>query len=203
MKKKLLKLLIWLGIFNLVFAGSLLANFKQAKADTLPTVQFDRLFAKGSASISRVNIAVDLSAVNNNDTTVDYAVIDSGTTAVKNINYTLDDGTLTIPSGDLSADIQLNIIDNHLCDKSKTIEIGLSNPTNATLGIPNDFTYKILQDDCGLQTTLTTNPAAPDGQNGWFITDPTITLTAVGEVKTFYQWDGKIAAVGRNIQIYF
>ncbi|MHB0976505.1 MAG: OmpL47-type beta-barrel domain-containing protein, partial [Candidatus Aquicultorales bacterium] len=39
-------------------------------------------------------------------------------------------------------------------------------------------------------TTLTTSPAAPDGTNGFFITAPSVTLTADEPGTTYYQWDG-------------
>jgi DNA-binding beta-propeller fold protein YncE len=38
-------------------------------------------------------------------------------------------------------------------------------------------------------TTLTTNPSSPDGENGWFTGQPTITLTANEPVTTYYHWD--------------
>src|SRR6185369_12575523 len=39
-------------------------------------------------------------------------------------------------------------------------------------------------------TTLTTNPASPNGANGWFITTPTVALTSNKPGTTFYRWDG-------------
>ena len=38
-------------------------------------------------------------------------------------------------------------------------------------------------------TTLSTTPTAPDGQNTWFITTPTITLSRNEPGSTYYQWD--------------
>ncbi len=43
-------------------------------------------------------------------------------------------------------------------------------------------------------TTATLNPAAPDGENGWYVTTPTITLTCddgagSGCASTYYKWD--------------
>lgn len=38
-------------------------------------------------------------------------------------------------------------------------------------------------------TTLSTTPTVPDGQNSWFITTPTITLSRNEPGSTYYQWD--------------
>lgn len=38
-------------------------------------------------------------------------------------------------------------------------------------------------------TTLSTNPSVPDGQNGWYITAPSISLSRDESGITYYQWD--------------
>ncbi|HZD60363.1 MAG TPA: Ig-like domain-containing protein, partial [Anaerolineae bacterium] len=38
-------------------------------------------------------------------------------------------------------------------------------------------------------TTITTNPSSPDGENGWYKTAPTITLTSDATATTYYKWD--------------
>ncbi|MHB0976869.1 MAG: Ig-like domain-containing protein, partial [Candidatus Aquicultorales bacterium] len=54
--------------------------------------------------------------------------------------------------------------------------------------IPDEVTVDV--DNMAPVTTLTTNPAAPDGSNGWFITAPTVALSASEPGATYYQWDG-------------
>ncbi|MHB0975834.1 MAG: OmpL47-type beta-barrel domain-containing protein [Candidatus Aquicultorales bacterium] len=39
-------------------------------------------------------------------------------------------------------------------------------------------------------TTASTDPASPDGANGWFVTTPTVTLSSEAGSTTYYQWDG-------------
>ncbi len=44
------------------------------------------------------------------------------------------------------------------------------------------------QDTSAPTTTLTANPASPDGESGWFKTVPSITLTADEPAITYYSW---------------
>lgn len=46
-----------------------------------------------------------------------------------------------------------------------------------------------LPDTTPPRTSLSTNPAAPDGSNGWFKTTPSISLTPDETATTYYQWD--------------
>ena len=56
------------------------------------------------------------------------------------IDYTLENGTLTIDAGENTSTITIpSIIDDELTEEDETIIITLSNPTNATLG--NDYIY--------------------------------------------------------------
>ena len=40
-------------------------------------------------------------------------------------------------------------------------------------------------------TTINLNPVAPDGKNGWYVTETTITLSANETATIHYQWDGE------------
>jgi hypothetical protein len=41
-------------------------------------------------------------------------------------------------------------------------------------------------------TTLSTKPSAPDGNNGWFVTSPSIALSSSEPGVTHYAWDGQV-----------
>lgn len=49
------------------------------------------------------------------------------------------------------------------------------------------FQYTV--DETPPQTTLLTDPISPDGDNDWFITAPTVTLSRNEPGTTYYQWD--------------
>lgn len=55
----------------------------------------------------------------------------------------------------------------------------------------NTAQLRIIYDRTIPEVTLTTSPASPDGQDGWFITEPIVTLTATdtnGVSEIQYQW---------------
>jgi len=53
----------------------------------------------------------------------------------------------------------------------------------------NDRIQKFTNDTTPPTTTLTTVPLAPDGNNGWFKTNPLITLTPDEPATTYYDWN--------------
>ncbi len=66
--------------------------------------------------------------------TVDYAV--SGTATGGGTDYTLADGTLTIPANTSSANITIaSIVDDALVEGAESVIVTLSNPSGATLGL--------------------------------------------------------------------
>ncbi|HZD60548.1 MAG TPA: Ig-like domain-containing protein, partial [Anaerolineae bacterium] len=54
---------------------------------------------------------------------------------------------------------------------------------------PVSLAVQAMKDAIALTTALATTPSSPDGENGWFKTAPTITLTANATATTYYQWD--------------
>ncbi|HAA17749.1 MAG TPA: hypothetical protein DCP28_02855, partial [Cytophagales bacterium] len=108
-----------------------------------PTVQFN-LAASSGAEDSSPNIAVILSEIAGIDILVNYTVMG---TASANDDYTLADGTLTVPAGSLSANISPAIVDDLDAETDETLIITLSNPQNATLGGETVHTYTITDND--------------------------------------------------------
>ena len=113
--------------------------------DQSGTIQFGSTESSGEENITSVDIPVTLSEASGADTTVNYSV--TGGTATNGSDYNLQDGTVTIPAGEISTNITLPIINDVLKEDSETITIELSNPTNATLGANTTFTYTIIDDD--------------------------------------------------------
>lgn len=58
-------------------------------------------------------------------------------------------------------------------------------------GIKNGavYSYTLSNNSTAPKITLSTNPPAPNGANGWFISPTTVTLTPSEPVATYYQWD--------------
>ena len=91
-------------------------------------------------------MTVDISATSGKDITVDYTV--TGTATGSGTDYTLANGTLTIPAGNTSGTITIaSIVDDALDEANETVIVTLSNPSNASLGSDDAHTYTINDDD--------------------------------------------------------
>lgn len=111
-----------------------------------PKIQFSASSGVSAEANATVNIPLVLSASSSSDVTVMYSL--TGGTAVGGGNdYSLTNGTVTIPAGQTSASIPLNILEDLLDEPDETIEITLSSPTNATLHGTQVYTQTIQQSD--------------------------------------------------------
>ncbi|MFY0591898.1 Calx-beta domain-containing protein [Roseivirga sp.] len=114
---------------------------------TVPEIQFSQAEASGSESVTNSSIEVILSESSSNDITVNYTV--TGNTATAGVDYTMENGALTIPAGSTSAFISFDISDDTLDELDETFSINLSAATGANIGAINEFTYTILDDPIG------------------------------------------------------
>ncbi|HUW82091.1 MAG TPA: Calx-beta domain-containing protein, partial [Phycisphaerae bacterium] len=116
------------------------------QAPELPVVGFDLAASSGDESVTPANLAVSLSAAYVQTVTVDYAVT-GGTATGGGVDYTLAAGTLTFDPNDISKTVAITIVNDGLVEADETIQVTLSNPTNATLGTNTVHTYTILDND--------------------------------------------------------
>ena len=114
--------------------------------DNPPVVDFNTTSSNGAESVSSKALTVDLSVASGQDVTVDYTV--TGTATGSGTDFTLANGTLTIPAGNTSGTITIaGIIDDALDEVDETVIVTLSNPSNATLGSDDAHTYTITDND--------------------------------------------------------
>ena len=113
--------------------------------DANPTIQFTSTSSSGLESVSPVNFAVNINTVSGIDALANYAV--TGTATGSGFDYTLADGTVTIPAGSTTANITALITNDAEVELSETIIITLSSPTDATLGANSIHTYTINDND--------------------------------------------------------
>jgi len=115
--------------------------------DPAPTVAF-------SASAYNVNedapsgtaiIEVTLSAASELTATVQYATSDGTATAAD--DYTTASNSLTFNPGQTSRTFEIAINDDASDEPNETVNLTLSNPTNASLGTPASATLTILDND--------------------------------------------------------
>jgi len=112
-----------------------------------PKIQFKYTSSGADESISPANLELSLSATSNQAASVSYTV-SGGTATGDGVDYTLlGTGTATINAGSTKANISIAIIDDSLDEPNETIEVTISNPTNATLGANTVHTFTILDND--------------------------------------------------------
>ncbi|MBI2097214.1 MAG: hypothetical protein HYT40_03670, partial [Candidatus Sungbacteria bacterium] len=144
------------------------------------TIQFTSASSNGAESVTSVNIPISLNAAYSQNITVDYAVT-GGTASGGGTDYTLASGTATITAGSTSTNIPVTIVDDALDETDETIQITLSNPTNASLGSNTVHTYTITDNDAApslsindvavaetesaVSATFTISLSAASGQN--------------------------------------
>ena len=114
--------------------------------ENTPTIDFNVVSSSGDESVSAKAITVDLSGPSSEIITVDFAV--TGTATGTGTDYTLLNGTLSIPAGDTTGTITIaNIVDDTTDESDETVIVTLSSPNNATLGSDDVHTYTIVDND--------------------------------------------------------
>ncbi|MBI4490025.1 MAG: hypothetical protein HY694_13130, partial [Deltaproteobacteria bacterium] len=114
--------------------------------DAPPKVAFDQTDSLSREWVTAANLGVSLSAASGKTVTVDYAVT-GGTATGGGVDYSLTSGTLIFEPGETSKSIPIDIVNDKLDEPDETVEITLSNPSNATLGTNRVHTYTIMDDD--------------------------------------------------------
>ncbi|MEM9329231.1 MAG: Calx-beta domain-containing protein, partial [Bacteroidota bacterium] len=114
--------------------------------DPEPTVSFSSTASSGSEASSPGSIEVALSAVAGQDVSVDYTVAD-GTATGTGVDHNLVAGTLVIPAGSTTGNIQPPITDDSAVEPGETFVVTLSVATGATVTAPTAHTYTILDND--------------------------------------------------------
>ncbi|RME90190.1 MAG: hypothetical protein D6767_07210 [Candidatus Hydrogenedentota bacterium] len=112
--------------------------------DTMPSVSFASASSSAKESDASATVSVQLSTTSGVTTTVPFTV--SGT-ANNPSDHDLASGTFTIPAGQTSSSITINIINDSTAELSETIVLTMGSPTNATQGSITTHTLTILQSD--------------------------------------------------------
>jgi hypothetical protein len=90
-----------------------------------------------------MSVPVTLSAPNGNVVTVDYATADL--TATAPADYLANSGTLTFMPGEVTQNVDIQLIDDMAAEGEETFTLTLSNPGNGVLG--NDIGTATIDDD--------------------------------------------------------
>lgn len=114
--------------------------------DIVPTMQFTNATSSGSETVSSVNFEVNIDGVSGIDATTNYTV--TGGSATSDVDFILSSGTIVIPAGSTTANINAIINDDVEVELNETFTVNLIAPTNnAILGTNTTHTYTILDDE--------------------------------------------------------
>ena len=112
---------------------------------TPPTISFSSSLSSGPESTAGASLPLTLSNSWTSDITVSYTV--SGT-AVAGTDYTAASGSLLIPSGKNSANLDISgIVDDAIYEGPETIIVTLTSATAGTIGSADTHTYTITGND--------------------------------------------------------
>ena len=114
-------------------------------------VSFDAGSSNAYESTSAVNMGVSLAFPSNVVVSVNYAV--TGGTATSGTDYTFSSGTLTFQPGETAKTISFTVTGDSTGEDNETVIVGLSSPSNCTLGAYSSHTYTINDDDPWGNTT--------------------------------------------------
>src|SRR6185369_12194055 len=126
--------------------------------DPLPSISINDI-SNNEANLLR-NFTITLSAVSGRDVKVDFATANGTATAGVSgtDDYFATSGTLTIPAGQSSGQISVQVFDDGTFEPDETYFVNLSNPVNATIS------------DAQGQSTIVNNDPVPsvDIQDAFF-----------------------------------
>ncbi|HZD57631.1 MAG TPA: Calx-beta domain-containing protein, partial [Anaerolineales bacterium] len=109
--------------------------------DGVPTVQFGAANYSVDEDAGNALVEVTLSNMSSEPITVTYT--SSNGTALAGLDYIAVNNTLTFSSGELSKTFTVPILPDSLHESDETVNLALSNPVNAGLGVPVQAVLKI------------------------------------------------------------
>lgn len=159
------------GYLPLVLSNSPDPNYEP------PTVQFNSSGHSVHEGAGEAKIIVTLSAASDKTVHVSYATSDG--TAEAGSDYVATSGALTFSPGQTSQAFTVTVNDDPYDELDERVNLGLSNPINAVLGVPSAATLTIVDnderptvqfnsgsysvyEDAGEATIIATLSAAPD-----------------------------------------
>ncbi len=136
---------------------------------------------EGNSGTSQLHIPVTLSQVSSHDVQVTFAV--SPGTATEGVDYTVPTNlTVTIPAGQTSADILLEVAGDTLFENDETVNVTLTGVKNARLDTTS--TVATITNDDAAPTLTISSPTVIEGQDAIF----NVTLSAVSAKDVVVHW---------------
>jgi hypothetical protein len=128
--------------------------------------------------------------------TVDYATSDG--TAKDGQNYTGVSGTLTFLPGIVTRTFVVPIVNDSADEVSETVNLALSQPTNANLGTPSEAVLSIADNDVAGKVQFSAAAYSVSEKGGTATVTVTRTMGAAGDVTVPYETANGTASAGTN-----
>lgn len=151
--------------------------------DVAPTVQFSAGTSSSGEATTPGVIEVALSAASGQDVTVDYTVADVSASG-SGVDYTLSNGTLTIPAGNTSGNISPIIVNDVMVEPDETFTVTISSPGGASLGATTVNTFTIIDND----TDGTTGPGGVGAASNLVVWLDAEDITGLADGATLTTW---------------
>lgn len=110
--------------------------------DSAPIITFAAAAVSSNENAGAVNLVVNLSNPSATQITVDYAVT-GGAAVGGGTDFTLASGTLTFAALSTTQNISLGIVDDNISELTEDVDVTLTNPVAATIGVPGIHTHSI------------------------------------------------------------
>jgi hypothetical protein len=110
-----------------------------------------------------VNVPITLTLPSIDTISVHVSVVAAGTTGIAGADYSFDDTVLTwLPLTKDTFTVPITVINNNLHELWKTVELGISNPTNNGALLDSTFFLTIMENNAGLTLDATLLPPFAD-----------------------------------------
>jgi len=191
---------------NIIVALSNLSNGELGSNDTLTyvisdddsdrTIDFAVSSSSGSEGNSPAFITVRLSEIDAvEDTEVIYQVTGGDATG-GGVDFTLETDTVTVPANNLTTTFPISINDDAVGETNESIEITLSDPSNANLGTNTVHTFTILDDDESLEANFTLTSTGASEAAGTVGIEVNLNEIAASTITINYEITGGTATGG-------
>lgn len=158
--------------------------------DTAPTLSFQTSSSYQSELGGLVNIPLTLSTASALPVTVTYTVNGTSTATDPDDYANTSAGSVTIPAGVTTANLQLTITNDALSESNETIEITLDTPTNASLGSTTTHTTSITDDETNPTVSWTATTSTTAENNGTVVVTASISTPTANAITVPYTVNG-------------
>ncbi len=147
-------------MLSLLFLGFACDKEPEPEPEQKPYVQITGGSVEEGSAVGKITFTISLSGTYSQPVTMDYRTADG--TAVAGEDYVAVSGSITIPSGEISQTVDVEIIDDDVRESDETFTVVIENAVNATI-LSNSAVGTIVNDDFGFSFGGKSSPTSYPG----------------------------------------